>query len=62
MSNFPQLSVAIKAQAAQAEYEIHVVSYCIILKMPVIIFIDTSSNQVLGSAGENVPLPSTDCC
>ena len=27
------------------------------LKMPVIIFIDTSSNQVLGSAGENVRLP-----
>ena len=58
MSNFPELSVPIKAQAAQAEYEIHlVVSYCRILKMPVIIFIDTGSNQVLGSAGENVRLP-----
>ena len=57
MSNFPQLSVAIKAQAAQAEYEIHLVSYCIILKMPVIIFIDISSNQVLGSTGQNVRLP-----
>ena len=57
MSNFPQLSVAIKAQAAQAEYELHLVSYCIILKMPVIICIDISSNQVLGSAVENVRLP-----
>ena len=28
-----------------------------ILKMPVIIKIDTSSNQVLGSAGEHIRLP-----
>ena len=30
---------------------------CEILKMPVIIFIDISSNQVLGSTGQNVRLP-----
>ena len=52
----------IKAQAAQAECKIHLVSYCIILKKPRIICIDTSSNQLLGSALENVRLPQTDRC
>ena len=47
-AKFP--AVPIKEQAAQAECEIHLVSYCIILKKPVIIFIDTSSNQLLGGA------------
>ena len=37
MPNSPQLSIPIKAQAAQAEYEIRWVSYCVILKIPVII-------------------------
>ena len=47
MSNSPQLSVPIKAQASQAEYEIRLVSYCVILEMPLIIM----SNKVLGISG-----------
>ena len=57
MSNSPQISVPIEAQASQAEYEIRLVSYCVILKMTLIIIIDTSSKKVLEISGEHVRLP-----
>ena len=50
---FPAVISTYQSTASQAKYEIRLMSYCVILKMPLIII----SNKVLGISGEHVRLP-----
>ena len=49
----PDVEDYTECQIPRAEYEIRLVSYCVILKMPLIII----RNKVLGISGEHVRLP-----